>query len=107
MRLYEFATDPLIPKLIAVSDQLKDDLNNNVIPPDMTLEQFIEYLQAYGITLDPNDLYNMIKKPPLNNLISNIKDNKVIFKGFGTPEEPEDEKKKIVQQMAKSAQKND
>lgn len=105
MRLYEFATDPLIPKLIAVSDQLKSDLDNNVISPDMTLEQFIEYLQAYGITLDPNDLYNMIKNPPLNNLISNIKGDQIVFKGYGTPDQPEDEKKKIVQQMAKSAQK--
>lgn len=104
MRLYEFATDPLIPKLIAVSDQLKTGLEDGTLPTEMTLEQFIEYLQEYDITLDPNDLYNMIKKPPLNDLISNIKGDQVVFKGFGTVDQPEDEKKKIVQQMAKSAQ---
>jgi hypothetical protein len=46
----------------------------------------------------------MIKKPPLNDLISNIKGDQVIFKGYGTIDQPEDEKKKIVKQMAKSAQ---
>jgi len=106
MRLYEFATDPLIPKLIAVSDQLKSDLDDGSIQPEMTLQTFIEYLQAFGITLGANDLYNMIKKPPLNQLISNIKGNQVVFKGYGTIDQPEDEKKKIVQQMAKSAQKS-
>jgi len=104
MRLYEFAQDPLIPKLIAVSDQLKTDLDDGSIQPEMTLQVFIQYLQEYGITLDPNDLYNMIKNPPLNDLISNIKGDQVIFKGYGTLDQPEDEKKKVVQQMAKSAQ---
>ena len=104
MRLLEFATDPLITKLVAVSDQIKTELDNGDIQPDMSLEDFIKRLQKYDITLDPNDLYNMIKKPPLNDLISNIKGDQVIFKGYGTVEQPEDEKKKIVKQMAKSAQ---
>lgn len=104
MRLYEFA-DPLIPKLIAVSDQLQSDLESGTIQPEMSLEEFIQYLQAFGITLDPNDLYNMIKKPPMNQYISNIKGDQVIFKGFGTIDQPEDEKKKIVKQMASSAMK--
>ena len=104
MRLYEFAQSPLIPKLIAVSDQLKSDLDDGTIQPEMSLQEFIEYLQAFDITLDPNDLYNMIKNPPLNKLISNIKGDQVIFKGFGTLDQPEDEKKKVVKQMAKSAQ---
>lgn len=105
MRLYEFAQDPLIPKLVAVSDQLKSDLDDGSVQPDMSLEGFIKYLQQYGITLDPNDLYNMIKNPPLNQLISNIKGDQVVFKGYGTVDEPEDEKKKVVKQMANKAMK--
>ena len=104
MRLYEFAQDPLITKIVTVADQLKSDLDDGTIQPEMSLQDFIEYLQVFDITLDPNDLYNMIKKPPLNKLISNIQGDQVIFKGFGTVEQPEDEKKKVVQQMAKSAQ---
>lgn len=104
MRLYEFATDPFIPKLVTVADQLKSDLDDGTIQPQMSLQDFIEYLQVYDITLDPNDLYNMIKNPPLNKLISNIQGDEIIFKDFGTVEQPDDEKKKIVQQMAKSAQ---
>lgn len=105
MRLYEFAEDPLIPKIVAVSDQLKSDLDDGTIQPEMSLQDFIQYLQEYDITLDPNDLYNMIKKPPLNALISNIKGDQIVFKGYGTIDQPEDEKKKIVKQMAASAMK--
>lgn len=104
MRLYEFTQDPLIPKIVAVADQLKSDLDDGTIQPEMTMQEFIEYLQVFGITLDPNDLYNMIKQPPLNKLISNIQGDQIVFKDFGTVEQPEDEKKKIVQQMARSAQ---
>ena len=80
-------------------------MDDGTIMPEMSLQDFIEYLQAYGITLDPNDLYNMIKKPPLNDLISNIQGDQIIFKDYGTIEQPEDEKKKIVKQMANKAMK--
>ena len=41
---------------------------------------------------------------PLKNLISNIQGDKIVFKGFGTPEAPPDEEsKKIVAGMAKKA----
>jgi hypothetical protein len=46
----------------------------------------------------------MIKQLPLKNLISNIQGDKIVFKGFGTPEAPpEDESKNIVAGMAKHA----
>lgn len=107
MRLYEFAnTDPLIPKLIAVSDQLKVDLSNDKVDPDsFTVSQFLTYLQKYDITLDKLDLYNMIKKPPLNHLIDNIQGDHIVFKGFESPEVPDDEANKIVKSMADKARK--
>jgi hypothetical protein len=52
----------------------------------------------------------MIKKPPLQNVISNIQGDTVIFKGHEpapvTPEMPDQENsQKVVAQMAQSAMK--
>jgi hypothetical protein len=48
----------------------------------------------------------MIKQLPLKNLISNIQGDKIVFKGFGTPEAPPaDDSKKIVAGMAQNAAK--
>lgn len=103
MRLYEFA-DPTVTKLVAVTDQLKSDLEKGEEDPNMSLPDFLQYLKKYDIILDKTDLYDMIKNMPLKNLISNIQGDKIIFKGFGTPEAPpEEESQKIVAGMAKQA----
>jgi len=108
MRLFELdGLDPLVVKLIAVSDQLHTDLQNGEADPDMTTEELLQYLQKYDIILDKTDLFNMIKKPPLNKIISNIQSDKVIFKGMGTPEAPDqDQNNQIVKQMANQAAAN-
>lgn len=107
MRLYEFVnTNTLVPKLVAVSDQLKSDLDNKLVDSEMSVNEFLKYLQKYDITLDKVDLYNMIKKPPLKHLIQNIQGEQVVFKGLGSPDGPEqspDEKEKIVKSMADKA----
>lgn len=102
MRLFEFA-DPTITKLVAISDQLKTDLNQDQSKTNMTVDQFLEYLQKYDINIDETDLYNMIKKPPLKNIIDNIQGDNIVFKGFAEPEVPDDQQQKVVQQMAKKA----
>lgn len=104
MRLFEFAgPDPLVTKLVAVSDQLKTELDQDQTKTNMSVNQFLEYLRKYDITLDKADLYNMIKKPPLKNIIDNIQGDNIIFKGFAEPEMPDDQQKSVVQQMAKKA----
>jgi hypothetical protein len=105
MRLYEFAgPDPMVTKLVAVGDQLKTDLEKGSADPNMSVPDFLQYLKKYDIILDKTDLYDMIKQLPLKNLISNIQGDKIVFKGFGTPEAPpEDESKNIVAGMAKKA----
>jgi hypothetical protein len=103
MRLYEFA-DPMITKLVAIADQLKSDLEKGEADPNMSVPDFLQYLKKYDIIYDKTDLYDMIKKLPLKNLISNIQGDNIVFKGFGTPEAPpEDESKNIVAGMAKKA----
>jgi hypothetical protein len=107
MRLYEFANiDPQTAKLIAITDQLKNGLEKN---PNLqwTTDDLLQYFQQYEITLDITDLYDMITKPPLNNVISNIQGDKVVFKGqdSSAPTTSSDniDSKKIVQQMANNA----
>lgn len=103
MRLYEFA-DPMITKLVAIADQLKSDLEKGEADPNMSVPDFLQYLKKYDIIYDKTDLYDMIKKLPLKNLISNIQGDNIVFKGFGTPEAPpEDESQSIVAGMAKKA----
>lgn len=106
MRLYEFVnTDTLVTKLVAVSDQLKTDLEDQTVDSEMSVTEFLNYLQKYDITLDKLDLYNMIKKPPLKNLIKNIQGEKIIFKGMSSSddEQDSDEQQKIVKSMADKA----
>lgn len=104
MRLFEFAKpDPLVTKLVAVTDQLKTELDQDQTKTNMSVNQFLEYLQKYDITLDKTDLYSMIKKPPLKNIIDNIQGDDIVFKGFAEPEMPDDQQKNVVQQMAKNA----
>ena len=50
----------------------------------------------------------MIKVPPLKDLIHNIQGNNVVLKGYGdvdSLDQPEDQDKKTVKQMAKHALK--
>ncbi len=107
MRLYEFADiDPQTAKLIAITDQLKSGLEKN---PNLqwTTDNLLQYFQQYGITLDITDIYDMIKKPPLNNVISNIQGDNVVFKGqesaAPTTSNNNTDSKEIVAQMAKNA----
>ena len=108
MFLFELdGTDPLSTKLIVLVNQLKTDLDNGIIDSSSyTTDEFLTYLQDKGdIVLDVTDLYDMIKNPPLNTVISNIQGDKVVFKGHDdTPENPDQsQSQQVVQQMAQSA----
>jgi hypothetical protein len=105
MRLYEFANvDPMVTKLVAVSDQLKSDLDNGEADPNMSVPEFLHYLKKFDIILDKTDLYDMIKTMPLNKLITNIQGDKIVFKDFSDPEAPpEEEGQKVVAGMAQQA----
>jgi hypothetical protein len=107
MRLFELSNpNPLLVKLVAVTSQLTSDIDSGVEHSDWTVDELLNYYKDNNIILAKEDLYNMIKNPPLKNKISNIQGDKVIFKGQETPVEPEEEdSKKVVKQMAKKAMK--
>lgn len=114
MRLHEIfenqrdRENALVTKIAAITNQLKQDVEDGSVPEEYTVDNLLDYFRSYDVILDVTDLYNMIKIPPLKNLISNIQGDDVIFKGQDSNdlEQPEDESKKIVAQMAKSAMKN-
>jgi hypothetical protein len=102
--------DPKITRLVTIVNQLKTDVDNGKMKSDWTVDQLLNYFRKYDIIIDKNDLYKMIKKPPLKNAISNIQGDKVVFKGQEgeTPDiesTTPDDQKKIVAQMAKNTLK--
>jgi hypothetical protein len=106
MFLFELA-DPASTKLIVLVNQLKTDLDNGKIDPSSyTTDEFLTYLQDKGdIVLDVTDLYDMIKNPPLNTIISNIQGDNVVFKGHDEtqPNSDQTQSQQVVGQMAQNA----
>ena len=106
MRLYEFAGNPLLVRLVATTSQLKSEIDSGEVHSDWTVPELLQYYRDNDIIIDKSDLYNMIKNPPLDQSIENIQGDNVIFKGQTPEQELEpDEDKKVVAQMAKSAMK--
>lgn len=109
MRLFEFNDDNVtVAKIIALTNQLKSDLDNGKIGDDYTVDQLLDYFQEYDVILDVDDLYNMIKAPPLKDIIKNIQGDRVVFKGqkedtIDKPPTPDNDK--TVAKMAKHALK--
>lgn len=109
MLLREFDNDSaLVSKIVALTNQLKQDRDDGMIGDDFTVDQLLRYFQKYDVILDAKDLYNMIKVPPLKNVIKNIQGDHVIFVGQEEDkhEKPEGgDKQKVVKQMAQRAMK--
>jgi hypothetical protein len=113
MYLFELEGDSeVVPQIVALTNQLEQEVDDGEIDPDnYTLAELQDYFQDYDIILDDQDIYNMIKVPPLKDLISNIKDGKVIFKGHAdnsnaeTTEKTDDTNKQTVAKMAHKAMK--
>lgn len=102
MRLYEFAgDDPLRVKLVAIADQLENRVTSE--GQTMSTDEFLKILNSNGISIGISDLFDMVKKPPLSNIIDNVNKNEVIFKKQAPQagEEPDTgELEKTRQQMA-------
>lgn len=100
MRLFEFDNaDPLKVKLLAVSSQLEAEHKETGEP--LPLDTFLRILRNNDIDIDESDIFDVIKKEPLKNIIDSIENHMVIFKGDHVDEKPdENDSNKIIQQMA-------
>ena len=112
MRLFEFDIEkPLVPKIVAVIDQLKSDIEDDETNFEWDVDTLLKYFQKYDINLDREDLFSMIEVPPLKYLIKNIQGDKVVFVGQESETAPvaatgsSEDSKKVVSQMAKKAMK--
>ena len=99
----------MVAKIVALTNQLQTDLDDGKIGEGFTVDQVLDYFQQYDVILDANDLYNMIKVPPLKTVIKNIQGDQVIFVGQEENnteyDSSETDDKKTVKQMAKHALK--
>lgn len=110
MRLYEFAeNDPLRVKLTAVASQLRQRIEDTNMTEPMSTDALLKILADHDINLDKSDLFDIVKKEPLKNIIQNINGHEVIFKGQSSNDDSEmntpDENAKTREQMAKKALK--
>lgn len=112
MKLFEFDRDQdraMVSKIVALTNQLQDDIDTGEInADDYTVDELLDYFQKYDVILDETDLYNMIKVPPLKDVITNIQGDKVVFRGHAgvSAKKPGGgDSEKTVQQMAKRAMK--
>jgi len=70
------------------------------------IDSFIELAHGMGVSISKNEVYDLVERPPLNNLIKEISDGKIIFHGqpSGDVEKmPVDQAEEIVGKMAKRA----
>jgi hypothetical protein len=106
MRLYEFVEDnPLRVKLVAVANQLKSKFTGN---EKMSTDAFLKKLKQNDIDLDKSDLFDIVKKEPLSNIISDVNSNEITFKGQDSdqmPTDDESENEKTLKSMASKALK--
>ena len=112
MYLFELNKEsPLVTQMIAIAGQLKSDVDLGKVKSDWTVDELLEYFRKYNVILDKQDLYNMIKREPMSNYISNIQGDKVTFKGqqktpaMDSPPPAPEEQQKVVDKMAKKAMK--
>ena len=108
MLLFEFDQDAaLVSKIVALTSQLEQDLDNGKIGDNFTVDRLLDYFQNYDVILDANDLYNMIRVPPLKTIIKNIQGDKVVVVGQEETKQKYDtsagDDKKTVAAMAKRA----
>ena len=110
MRLFEFADDdPLRVKLATVTKQLQDRAIKTGRPMDT--DEFLNFLNDNGISLEKSDLFDIVQKEPLSNIVKSVNKNQVIFKGqpegeaVGGAETQPSDPEKVRQQMAKKAMK--
>lgn len=107
MRLFEFAgDDPLRIKLATVTKQLQDRVEKT--GQAIETDQLLNFFRHNDIVIDKADLYDIVQKEPLKNIIKNVNKDEVTF--FGQEDEDTmaldaepDEAEKVRQQMAKKA----
>lgn len=108
MRLREFDTDNLKVRLTGIIGQVHSRIKDEGYKKEFSLESLLNILNSKDINIDRNDFIDMIQNEPLKNMISNVKGDRVIFKGESdsdTDAEAPDRSTDTLEKMAKRAAK--
>jgi len=108
MRICEVTEAAVDPSLAAVAEFLRSRQEDVGAEPSMNIDAFVNVLQANGVNMSKEQLRDI--QPQLKDLIVNVTDNEVIFKGgdvVGSEKMTVDQARKTVDKMAKRALPND
>lgn len=107
MRLYEFVDEleSIKVKLIGLLKQYQGRIGDTGASKPASLTAILNLLASEGINLSPEEFRKMSLDSPINNVISNIQGDNVIFKGQTNSPEPldQEESEKIIDKMSKRA----
>lgn len=100
--------DPLRVATTAVLSQIKSDIEDSAYKGKFTVKALLNKLTDNGVKISHAQLIELVKEEPWSNLISNVKGDKVMFKGEpdenSGSEEPDDTSG-TLDSMAKRAAK--
>jgi hypothetical protein len=106
MRLVEFeVAGANAQKLAALSQFLLSRAQDTDAEKKISIAAFLELANNMGVSLTDSQLRNLAQQAPLNELISDVTDSEVIFKGAveGAPNMTVDQARDTVDTMAKRA----
>lgn len=74
-------------ELAALTQFLLARANDTDAAKKISVPAFLKIASDMGISLTRDQLLNQVKQPPLDNLIANIEDDEIIFKGNETADQ--------------------
>jgi hypothetical protein len=95
-------------KLAALASFLMNRAKDANVDKTFPLDSFVKLANQMGVAVDLESVRDLSQRPPLNNLISNVTDSEVVFKGAdvaqaGVKPMGVDQAQATVDRMAKRA----
>jgi hypothetical protein len=111
MKLYEFDSDIDEETILSgVVGQIYNRSRDTGFDKPYSLKVILDALSKRGINIDRDLFIKMIEKPPLDNIIHDIRGDNVIFKGMSDDQDGEeqdaDKQANTLEKMADRAGKN-
>ena len=107
MRINEVSADPRAQRLAALTQFLLGRSEDTASAKKISTDAYLKLANDMGVSLTKSQLIDLVQKPPLNNLIANVENDEIIFKGAETTPDTMsvDQARKTVDSMAKRAAK--
>lgn len=113
MRLYELndtydTDDPLRVGTTAVLSRIKSDIEDSAFKGDFKVKTLLGMLKDNDIDLSHEQLIELVKEEPWSNLISNIKGDRVVFRGRpqgDSDSQEKDDTEGTLKKMAKRSER--